>query len=258
MGQTEYLLIIVLFNIFLLAFIVAAISFVVQYKNKKKENTTRLQQQQVLHQKELLATQIEIQTQTMQHIGREIHDNVGQKLTLASLYTQQLVFENEASPINDKITGIGELINDALSELRHLSKSLTDNHIDTNDISVLLKEEFAKVEVLKKYKLDLAVEPGPIPLNYQTKSLLLRVVQEFIQNSIKHAACKTISVALVRNDKQLTLTLSDDGKGFDPEKLVSKGIGLSNMKKRIALIGGNYDMASHAGGGTKLTIEISI
>lgn len=258
MGQTEYLLVIILFNVFLLAFIVAIIAFVVQYKNKKKENLMQLQQQQVLHQKELLAAQIEIQTQTMQHIGREIHDNVGQKLTLASLYTQQLAFENEALPINDKITGIGELINDALSELRHLSKSLTDNHIDTNDIAVLLQEEFAKIEVLKKYKLNLTTEAEPIPLNYQTKSLLLRVVQEFIQNSIKHAACLTISAALRKNDKQLILTLSDDGKGFDPEKPSGKGIGLSNMKKRIALIGGNYAMESIAGSGTTLTIQISI
>ncbi|TKC05560.1 two-component sensor histidine kinase [Pedobacter polaris] len=258
MGQTEYLLVIILFNVFLVAFIVAVISFVVQYKNKKKESVNQLQQQHVLHQKELLATQIEIQTQTMQHIGREIHDNVGQKLTLASLYTQQLVFENEALPINDKITGIGELINDALSELRHLSKSLTDDHIDTNDISILLKEEFAKIKVLKKYKLNLTVNFESVLLNYQTKSLLLRIVQEFIQNSIKHASCKTISTSLVKNDNQLTLTLSDDGKGFNTEKLISKGIGLINIKKRIALIGGSYHMLSKEGNGTKLTIEISI
>jgi signal transduction histidine kinase len=258
MGQTEYLLVIILFNIFLVAFIVAAISFVIQYKNKKKESITQLQQQHVLHQKELLATQIEIQTQTMQHIGREIHDNVGQKLTLASLYTQQLAFENEALPINDKITGIGELINDALSELRLLSKSLTDNHIDTNDISILLKEEFTKIEVLRKYKLNLKVDFESVPLNYQAKSLLLRVVQEFIQNSIKHASCKTISATLVKNDNQLILTLSDDGKGFNTEKLIGKGIGLSNIKKRIALIGGSYYMESKEGDGTKLTIEISI
>jgi len=258
MGQTEYLLIIILFNVFLLAFIVAIVSFVIQYKNKKKEAVIQLQQQQVLHQKELLATQIEIQTQTMQHIGREIHDNVGQKLTLASLYTQQLAFENEALPINDKVTGIGELINDALSELRHLSKSLTDNHIDTNDISTLLKEEFAKIEVLKKYKLNLSVDFETIPLHYQTKSLLIRVVQEFIQNSIKHAACKTISAVLMKKENQLILTLSDDGKGFNIEKLTGKGIGLSNMKKRIALIGGHYTMTSKEGMGTKLNIEISI
>ena len=53
------------------------------------------------HTKELLSTQIEMQTQTMQYIGREIHDNVGQKLTLASLYTQQLAYENKAPQIND-------------------------------------------------------------------------------------------------------------------------------------------------------------
>lgn len=71
MGETEYILIIIVFNVFLLAFIAATVAFVVQYKNKKKENLANLQKQQILHQQELLATQIEMQTQTMQHIGRE-------------------------------------------------------------------------------------------------------------------------------------------------------------------------------------------
>ena len=153
MGETEYLLIIILFNVFLLAFTVAAITFVVQYKNKKKENQSRLEQQQILHQKELLTTEIEIQLQTMQHIGREIHDNVGQKLTLASLYTQQLLYENKLPDRNEKIENIGEIINQSLIELRHLSKSLTDNTIEKANISDLLRQEFEKIVELKNIKL---------------------------------------------------------------------------------------------------------
>ncbi len=268
MGKTEYLLIIILFNIFLLAFIVAAITFVVQYKNKKRENQARLAQQQILHQKEILSTEIEIQSQTMQHIGREIHDNVGQKLTLASLYTQQLAFitnknkldtdENKASGLNEKIENIGEIINQSLKELRHLSKSLTDNSIEKGNIADLLRQEFAKIEDLKRYTVNLDITDEDLRLPYQIKSVMVRVAQEFLQNSMKYANCKTLSILVTKLDHELKIVLSDDGIGFDVENNKENGIGLVNMKKRVELIGGRYDLQSTKNKGTTLTIEISI
>ena len=258
MGETEYLLIIILFNVFLLAFIVAAITFVVQYKNKKKENQSRLEQQQILHQKELLTTEIEIQLQTMQHIGREIHDNVGQKLTLASLYTQQLSYENKLPDRNEKIENIGEIINQSLTELRHLSKSLTDNTIEKANISDLLRQEFEKIIELKKYKINLDITNEDLALSYQTKSVIVRVAQEFLQNSMKYARCKTISILVTKRDSELKIVLSDDGIGFDIENYKNSGIGLVNMKKRVELIGGRYFLQSTKKEGTILTMEISI
>ncbi len=258
MGETEYTLVIIVFNVFLLAFIAAAITFVVQYKNKKRENQARLAQQEILHQKEILSTEVEIQSQTMQHIGREIHDNVGQKLTLASLYTQQLAYENKAPEINEKIENIGEIINQSLAELRHLSKSLTDKTIENGNISGLLRQEFAKIEDLKKYKLNLAIDLDELALSYQTKSVIVRVTQEFLQNSMKYANCKNLSIAATKEGDYLKIVLADDGIGFDIATLKDKGIGLVNMKKRIELIGGRYLLESKEGDGTKLTVQISL
>lgn len=258
MGETEYLLIIILFNVFLLAFMIAVITFAIQYKNKKKENQTKLEQQKVFHQKELLATEIEIQIQTMQYIGREIHDNVGQKLTLASLYTQQLAYENKMPDINEKIENIGEIINQSLKELRHLSKSLTDNTIEKGSIFQLLQKEFKKLEELKKYKINFEVTNEELALSYETKSVIVRVVQEFVQNSMKYANCNTISISLTKNNTELKIILADDGKGFDIRNSKEGGIGLVNMKKRVELIGGRYALQSEKDKGTTLSIEINL
>lgn len=255
MGKTETLLTIVIFNLFFILFIVAIIVFIKQYKIKKKEHTIMLHSQIEEHQKELLFTQLEMQQQTMQHIGREIHDNIGQKLTLASLYTQQLAFENKAPLIHDSIESISEIINSSLAELRQLSKSLTDNTIESETIATLLKTECKKMNQLKKCTFSSNREANKILISYQTKSVLVRVVQEFLQNSIKHADCKEITVSLRKNNEILELCLQDDGKGFDINKTASKGIGLGNMKKRTEIIGGTYDMQSNSNG-TKLRIEI--
>jgi signal transduction histidine kinase len=258
MGETEYLLIIIVFNFFLLAFILAAIMFVVQYKNKKRENQAKLEQQQILHQKEILSTEVEIQFQTMQHIGREIHDNVGQQLTLASLYTQHLAYENKAPEINERIKNISEIINESLAELRHLSKSLTDNTIKNANVKDLLIREFAKIEGLKKYKLNLVINLEGLILSYQAKSVIVRVTQEFLQNSMKYADCKTLGINASVVNGRLKIVLTDDGVGFDVSDTKDSGIGLVNMEKRIELIGGSYLLESKKDVGTKLTIEISL
>lgn len=257
MGKTETLIPILLFNLFFILFIAAIIIFIRQYKIKKKEHDLMLQTQIDEHHKELLATQIEIQKQTMQHIGREIHDNIGQKLTLASLYTQQLAYENKAPQINENIENISAIINQSLSELRSLSKSLTDNAIDTSTIAELLQSECNKINELKACNVQFKSDTIDVSLPYQSKSVLLRIAQEFIQNSIKHSGCKTIIVDLSKQEKNLKLTLEDDGNGFDIKNYKPNGIGLNNMKKRAEIIGGTFKLKSNSKG-TNLVIEIPL
>ena len=212
--------------------------------------------QSVLHQKEILATQIEMQQQTMQHIGREIHDNIGQKLTLASLYTQQLAFENKAPQINDNIENISKIINQSLTDLRLLSKSLTDNEIQEKTIYQLIKAEKLKIENLKICKISLKANDKNLDLDYQQKTILLRIVQEFIQNSVKHAICKNINIELKTYQNNTELEIKDDGKGFDVNKKYT-GIGLLNMKKRTEMINGVFNLKSD-NSGTHLSIILPI
>ncbi len=241
-----------------LAMIVGIIIYIYQYRKRKLLNIKEKEIMRREHQQELLSTQLEMQTQTMQHIGQEIHDNVGQKLTLASLYTQQLAYENKAPQINDKIENIGQIINESLAELRQLSKTLTNGTINDNDIIELLQEECDKVNHLKKCTIAFSGNQKTIALPYQTKSILLRIVQEFLQNSIKHSDSKTVTVNLDAAETVLQLSLKDDGKGFDTTADAGKGIGLSNMRKRTALLGGTFHLQSNPGRGTQLYITIPL
>jgi signal transduction histidine kinase len=194
----------------------------------------------------------------MQHIGREIHDNIGQKLTLASLYTQQLAYENKAPNVKDSIENISDIINQSLTELRELSKSLTDNTIDSNDIYRLIERECAKVNKLRITNVTFTSNAKNLKLDYKKKSVLLRIVQEFLQNSVKHALCQNIQVSLEHKEEKLILSLKDDGKGFDSSKIITNGIGLINIKKRTEILGGTFSIESKENQGTKVNIEISL
>ena len=258
MGENGIIISIILFNIIFIAFVSAIIIFVRQYRLKKKAHLAEIKDIDEVHKKELLETEMEIQTQTMKHIGREIHDNIGQKLTLASLYTQQLAFENKAPQINKNIENIGEIINESLTELRELSKSLTDNSINSTSLPLLIQNECKKVNNLNKCKVHFTHNITGDIYSYTIKSILYRITQEFLQNSMKHSNCKTIEVSLEEVKGVLNLILKDDGKGFNVANVKPKGIGLKNMEKRTEMIGGTYTLKSSLKRGTKIIIEIPL
>lgn len=256
MGENTLIISLILFNIFFLAFVGGIIIFIRQYKIKKKAHTQELQVVDTMHKEELLQTQVEIQTQTMKYIGREIHDNVGQKLTLSGLYLQQLLMDEQSKEIQENIHQINDIINDSLQELRQLSKSLTDDTIHQHSISELLQQECQKIESLKQCSVQFEYDSNVYIPSYQIKSVLLRITQEFVQNSIKHAKCKTITIELSQDENHTQLQLKDDGIGFDQKIIKSNGIGLKNMRKRTEMIRGIFNLSSSKDSGTQLTLKI--
>lgn len=254
MGKREIIITIILFVSIFIVFFGAIILFIRQYKLKKTEHLLQLQSQKEEHRKELLTTQLEIQQQTMQYIGREIHDDIGQKLTLACLYVQQLSKETKTQSMFEKIDAISDIINQSLVDLRNLSKSLTNDVIASKSIVELLTKESRKVNILQKCHVRFIFNDEFVEINYQQKSVLVRIAQEFIQNSLKYANCSQIDIELLTQNAAISLKLSDNGIGFDSNKNTT-GMGLQNMKKRTEIIGGKFNLES-SNRGTVVFIKI--
>ena len=257
MEKSELLLTVILFNIFFLGFIVAIMVYIRKFKQRKKEYLAEIQIKNEIHQKELLATQLEIQESTMKQIGRELHDNIGQKLTLVSLYTQQLLHENKVPDVTDRIEQVSQIITHSIEDLRSLSKTLTNNKINHYGIINLIEEEVSLANTLKKCKVSFSHDFVDEDLTFEHKSVLLRIIQEFIQNSMKHSECKNIVIALKSDDNIVwDLEIKDDGKGFDLKEVKSNGIGLVNMKNRAQIIGADFAFTSEKNVGTSLKIVL--
>jgi len=255
MGKTELIIVLILFNIFFILFVSAVIVYIRKYQQRKKEYMNEIEVKNEIHKREILATQLEIQQATMQQIGRELHDNIGQKLTLVSLYTQQLLYENRVPEVSERIDQISQIINQSLQDLRSLSKTLTDDNINQKEIVTLIQEEVDNTNTFKRCHVSFEHNFKQLDLGFVHKNVLLRIIQEFIQNSIKHANCKNIFIKLNTSEEILwELNLRDDGIGFNSTEITSNGIGLTNMKNRAAIIGADFSLESQKNTGTTLNI----
>lgn len=253
-AQAGYLLISVVMFI-MMAFLGALLLLMMAYRKRRIVHRKEVETIHERYQKEILETQVEIQKETMQQIGREIHDNVGQKLTLAALYTEHVNLGAHAD--KEKISSISGLINESLGDLRALSQDLTRTAENPAELEVLLQKEVAKINNTGRCDGSFRSGGETFDIPISICNMLLRIVQEFVQNSLKHAQCRNIGISVDYNQGELRLLLEDDGLGFEyPVTAGGTGIGISNMKKRAEQAGAELAIESAPGKGTHLRVFV--
>jgi signal transduction histidine kinase len=214
------------------------------------------QHMQSQFQQELLRTQIEIQEQTLKTISQEIHDNVGQVLSLAKLNLN--TFNTTTDEQSKKITDTKNLVSKAIIDLRNLSRSMYGDQLSEVGLKDAIANELAIVQSTGQYKTILDVNGEPFKMAPQKEMVLFRMVQEAINNIIRHAKAQDIFVRLKYNVDYFSLTIADNGKGFDTRLLdpIKNGMGLKSMQNRAALIGGTFNIDSTPGKGTTISLEL--
>jgi two-component system, NarL family, sensor kinase len=203
---------------------------------------------------EILKAQIEMQEQTFLSISQEIHDNLGQILALIRLNISTIKPCDPASTAN-KITSSKELLDQAIEDLRDLSKRLNFDFINQKRLSESI---IFHLNLIKKGgQLETSFEKEGIerPLDSDIKIIVIRIIQEALNNIIKHAAAKTITVLLFYLPEKSILTIKDNGKGFK-QKDRFKGMGIQSMIRRARMINADFSIKSLPEGGTIIRLVI--
>ncbi|MBD0351476.1 MAG: PAS domain-containing protein [Flavisolibacter sp.] len=199
---------------------------------------------------------IETQEQERSEIGKELHDNVNQILTTTKLYLE--LAGNNPELKDELIRKSNQNIVHVINEIRHLSRSLMNPSIDDLGLIDTVKDLTENINITRKlhvaFKGSSTVEAL---LSSNEKLMLYRIIQESLNNIIRHAQAKSARIHLNRNEDRLMLTIQDDGKGFNPET-TKKGAGLKNIQNRVYLIGGSLKIVSSRNKGCRIDIEIPI
>ena len=195
------------------------------------------------HRQELLQTQVEIQEQTLKNISEEIHDNIGQVLSLVKLNLNTFP-SGLSEEVTTKLDDTELLLSKAINDLRDLSQSMNTDRISSVGLEVALEHELKQIQKTGRFNTKLHVGGNRYALEPQKEMVLFRIVQECLNNSVKHSAAKNIEIELLYRPGSLILQVSDDGKGFSPglNHPSKNGLGLKNMYNRAALIGAVFSL----------------
>ncbi len=252
-GEREVISFIILLNLILFTFIIGMIYFISQFRKRKILHDKEVGHILSEHEKAKLEIEIHAQKDTMQEIGKEIHDSVGQKLTLASIYLKKQ--SNSAIFKDLNLQEVDSLIDESLTELRQLSRTLVSQQNHHAKLKHILMLETRRVSIMDGINIRFNSNKE-VELSEDIKHNIHRVIQEFLQNCVKHAECTDVTIGLDYGKYQLEVNCTDNGKGFNADHLDSKGVGLENIKKRITTINGQFTLYSEKGKGTNLNFVV--
>ncbi|RYZ22870.1 MAG: sensor histidine kinase [Chitinophagaceae bacterium] len=226
------------------------IYFLLLYNARQKKNREERKTMRENFQQELLRTQLEIQEQTLQHVGLEIHDNIGQTLSLAKLHLNTV----PAGEQSEKVTDTKQLVAKAITDLRQLSKGLNAEALLADGLLKAAERELALIAKAKVFETALEVTGTPRRLLPQSELILFRIVQEGLNNSIKHSGARRLELRFHFGEDELRIALQDDGHGFAGGSN-GDGQGLRNIRNRAALIGARCDIDGTKGTTILLTLS---
>lgn len=241
-----------------LLFLLGGLLGVSGYNRYRLKQKARLQQE-VIRQQEL-ATQavIEAEENERKRIAGDLHDGVGQTMSAAkmnlSVIYDDIPFSNEEQRLAfDKAMA---LVDEGCKEVRSVSHNIMPNALLKSGLANAIGEFLNKIDS-KVLKVSYYAEGLDERLPSNTETVLYRVVQECVNNVIKHAEASSLDITLIKDDDDISITIEDNGKGFDKSKAeYFKGIGLQNMLTRVKYLKGTIDWDTAPGRGTVVTIDV--
>ena len=239
-------------SLFILLLVVSVFFLFRIYLKRKNKLLLEKERMNIEFEQTLLKSQLEIQEHTFNEISREIHDNIGQVLSLVRINLNTL----KAPEDGEKLELMDDLVGKAISDLRSLSHSLDADHIRNNGWTSAVQKLLNDLQKSGKYKVSISIEEELPAIGSDKPIILFRMIQEVVNNIIRHAEADTIWLDVKKETDKLEIAIKDNGKGFDAGKN-STGVGLQNLKNRSKMINAGLLITSDPGYGTTVTISIN-
>ena len=233
---------------FFAAFLVLLIGLLLTFYQYRKNKTEKDLQQKIAFQL------IQAQEDERQRIAKDLHDSVGQNI---------LFLKNQVQNNGDQIdtTKLVKSIDDALQEIRNISKNLYPNQLEKYGLIAAVEALADEVSQSTGIFVSSDMEGIEEILNNNVKINFYRIIQEFVNNTLKHAEATAIRITAQQTDQTIELIVQDNGKGFDKadmQRKANRSFGLINMEERVKMLKGTFAIESEPGKGTKSTFSIPV
>ncbi len=241
-----------------LCFIAYVVGALAELKDRHLTSLTKAQQEMAMLSGKILNAYEEERAR----LARELHDEIGQTLTVISLDLQylQLKLASAEKPLQEKVASSIKLLEQTLNYVRNQIVALRPPSLDNIGLVEVVREMVR--ELSTRTGLDIKIkEKGfsqRLPADLETA--LYRCIQEALTNVVRHAGATRVELELLKKPGMLTAIIKDNGKGFDPARLniFSKGLGLAGMWERVNLLGGELQIDAVPGKGVRISIAIPL
>jgi len=222
---------------------------------EQKRMAQQLTEQEIQKQKLITQATIDGQEKERQEIGKELHDNINQHLTTTRLYLE--VARDKATGEAREMVDLAEKnLAEIVQEIRQMSQSLVPPTLGDIGLVESVQDLCYALKRTHSFQIDFLHphfdESGILE---SMKLMIFRIIQEQVNNIIRHARAQKISISLLSDAEQIQVSISDNGQGFDPQQH-KKGMGLNNIVNRAALYDGRVQISSAPGQGCTITVNI--
>ena len=207
-------------------------------------------------EKRILQAIIQTEESERRRFAQELHDGIGPLLSTAKLYLQWLLKPNSKIDSKTALCKIEETLEETITSVREVSNKLSPNTLVNFGLEAAINSILERISEISNINCKLNFDISQ-RLNFDLEATVYRIVGECINNTIKHSKAKNINIQVIRNDRSVDVRYSDDGVGFDVERILnnSKGNGLANMSSRVASMDGNIEFKSVPDKGTTITCK---
>jgi signal transduction histidine kinase len=251
-------IIVAILTVSMFVFLFGVITFLlaVKYARRKRKLLIEKEMQEFFSRQSVMKAELEMQDHTFRLVSQDIHDNVGQLLSLIKLNLNILAFDQMQ---NQTFHNLKELVSTAIVELRDLGAGYYAERLAEKGLLPAIKHQLRHLEHTGMFTTSFYSDMDDVPIDKNKIIFLYRMVQEVLNNVMKHSGANHVKVAIFKNEASVHVIIEDNGRGFKQTAAdFTPGIGLSSIRQRACMIDTEVYVNSELGSGTVVTIVFKI
>jgi two-component system, NarL family, sensor kinase len=248
---------IAIISFFALLIILSFIYYYLINKNRQKQ-TKQAYENKIRHSLEMTKAVLEAEIQERKRLGMELHDGLGPLLGIVKLNITNILREDGLSPNKRKelLKSAASNLDDILKEMKNISKNLVSLVLIEKGFESAVKDLVIRLQNLQYFDVHLSMNGWDNRVDSFVEHSLYRAILEVMNNIISHANASVVNIEVLKNGREITIIIEDNGVGFDPSTSGNNGQGLKNAATRIEGMGGNFFIDSKPNRGTIIIMEL--